>query len=179
MNWKIFWLIVAFFIIGGIIGWLLKPVQYIPGKSTHSRDTTYFEVPRPSDSASGKGTVKWKIRHDTSFIYIKDSLLFARVFDGDSGVDWDSVLISETNHYILTKPFATHRKDTVRKDTLTYGYHFPENYLWSNIDFGPDSIMTIHDSITVPFEIKEGWYVKPAYIGGSIIVGILLGLIIK
>ena len=161
MNKNIIWLILICLLIGGILGWLIKPEQYVPGLPVHNIDTTYILVPKPPVVASGPGIIKWKIRKDTTFIYIKDSLLYARFFEKINekyDVYWDSIPVEATAQYILSKPFESSRTDTISGDTLNYGYHFPENYLWANISFKPDSIIKITDSVTIPLVVPEVWY---------------------
>jgi hypothetical protein len=107
-------------------------------------DTTFVE---------GKGKVIWKTLIDTNYIFIKDSMLFARFFKGENVV-WDSIPITETNQYILSKPFASCLDTICKKDTIKACYEFPTNYLSVLYKPHPDSIY----EKTIYVLIKKHWY---------------------
>ena len=96
------------------------------------RDTLYFE---------GEGTTTYikKYIHDTTNIFIKDSMLFAKIFE-NGFVNWGSIPIPETYQYILSKPFVSFLDTICQKDTVKICYEYPANYLSVLYSPHPDSI---------------------------------------
>jgi hypothetical protein len=145
----------------------------------------YFFSPSKDKWASplvNRDTVVRIIPGDTIYLKAKGKIEYRTV----SGLSPDTTVRNDTvknlpSQVQLGKELAfTASLDTIiKRDTVFVSYMFPENLFELYIKQHPDSVMTFTNTITKNIEIKEVWYVKPAYISGSIVLGYILRSILK
>ncbi len=156
------------YILGFIISFLLfigglftyKSCQKCPEPPKYRTEKQIIDsmlkvIPRDTTYIIGKGKVIYRDLIDTNYIFIKDSMLFAKVFENDN-VYWDSIPIPETYQYILSKPFESCLDTICQKDTVKVCYEYPANYLSVLYKPHPDSIYvkTINNYIVE----EKHWY---------------------
>ena len=152
-------IILVLMLLSGYSGYQLhkipKPPEYRTEKSII--DSMLKVIPHDTLYIEGAGFLSWYAIHDTTIknVYIKDSLLFANIFQEHKTV-WDSIPIDETYKYILSKPFLS-RLDTITKgDTISIVYDFPKNYFWLTNKPKPDSVYIY--TITNTVVLQKHWY---------------------
>lgn len=121
-------------------------------------DSLLKVIPHDTIFVEGPGKIKWKPEyiHDTTAIFIKDSCLFAKVYEGNT-VNWDSIPIPETYQYILSKPFVSYLDTIAKGDTISISYGFPVNQFDLALKKKPDSIY-IKETTNYIVQIKH-WYI--------------------
>jgi len=150
---------IALFVFGMLVNKSCTKCPELPKYRTEKQiiDSLLKVLPRDTLLIEGQGTVEYikKYVHDTTNIFIKDSMLFAKVFE-NGFVNWDSISIPETYQYILSKPFVSSLDTICQKDTVKINYEYPANYLSVLYKPHPDSIYvkTINNYVV---EVKH-WY---------------------
>ena len=80
---------------------------------------------------------------------------------------------------IKTKPFEFKIDTILKRDTVYVSYRFPQNIFDMTIKSKPDTIINKTIKISIPVDKKEKWWKTPAYILGSVAVGIIIGRAVK
>ena len=121
-------------------------------------DSMLKVISHESTTITVEGKIRWypEYIHDTTNYFIKDSMLFAKVFE-EKNVYWDSIPVTETYQYILSKPFVSSLDTICQKDTVKIDYEFPENLLSVLYKPHADSIYvkTINNYIVE----EKNWYI--------------------
>jgi len=120
-------------------------------------DSMLKVISHESTTITVEGQIRWypEYIHDTTNYFIKDSMLFAKLFE-EKNVYWDSIPVTETYQYILSKPFVAYLDTIAKGDTINFSYGFPVNQFDLTIKKKADSIYvkTINNYIVE----EKNWY---------------------
>lgn len=162
------WLILLALVFGAILGFMLKPVKYIPGKTTTETVTEDIIKPVLPDTAKSKGKVKFKPvteLHDIPLDSLtkpnSSGLIYAMLFNGVS-IDLAMIPCDSVKYFILTQPFTAEWHDTLAsKDTIDEYLEFPKMERTIVLRHHPDTTKTITKTITIEVEKPPGFFDTP------------------